>query len=63
MANTRDPVRVAATLVRSAVRGLDNDTSAPQGYHVEKLVDAARKLADVLDQSESTGPSGSVLPG
>jgi hypothetical protein len=45
------------------VRGLDNDTSAPQGYHVEKLVDAARKLADVLDQSESTGPSGSVLPG
>jgi hypothetical protein len=56
-------LHAAATLVRSAVRALD---AAPaQGYATEQLVEASRKLADVVDAlnvQESTGSSGSVLP-
>lgn len=55
----------AAIPVRSALHALESGQES-QGYHTERLVEEARRLARVVDAltaQESTVPSGSVLPG
>lgn len=58
-ANPYEQLLAAAAPVARRVDALENDATMPQTYHLEQLVEVARRLRDVVNaQVAADGPSG-----